>query len=70
MIEIVVWLSLAVQSSVIITRDRPHATSDGRDGKEGQPRPGDGGGEVAGGQVIYVDNQSKVLAIQLQITWW
>ena len=34
MIEIVVWLSLAVQSSVIITRDRPHATSDGRVGKE------------------------------------
>ena len=66
MIEIVVWLSLAVQSSVIITRDRPTPRQAGALGRTNWS--GDGGGEVAGWHVIYVDNQSKVLAIQLQIT--
>ena len=50
MIEIVVWLSLAVQSSVIITRDRP-TPRQGRcwEGHTGRGGGGDGGGgEVAG----------------------
>ena len=78
MIEIVVWLSLAVQSSVIITRDRPTPRQAGGVRREGQAGGDDdvgGDGEVAVWHVIYVDNQSKVLAIQLQITsgetgWW
>ena len=46
MIEIVVWLSLAVQSSVIITRDRPTPRQAGALGRTNWS--GDGGGEVAG----------------------
>ena len=50
MIEIVVWLSLAVQSSVIITRDRPTPRQAGGVRREGQAGGDDdvgGDGEVA-----------------------
>ena len=50
MIEIVVWLSLAVQSSVIITRDRPTPRQAGGVRREGQAGDDDdvgGDGEVA-----------------------